>query len=215
MNGGFVCDPTAFHNTLVFYPLYTHREFSYCHTLTGTQLHRIDHFRETPRWFWQESPSNIAHLAQNKVEVALREEVIHATAESAHHLLGYNVTAVDFGKNSSIVTARGCAPGTEDQTLQVACKYLVAADGSNSFIRSAAGIAMKGDEAMQHLVNVHFSCPGLRNQLQPTTAMLYFTFNEVRLRKTHTCKSCSTPLAYIFHPSTGCGGCVCGARCLL
>jgi 2-polyprenyl-6-methoxyphenol hydroxylase-like FAD-dependent oxidoreductase len=167
-----------FHNIL--HHQCTRREFSYCHTLTGTQLHRIDHFKETPRWFWQESPSNIAHLAQNKVEVALREEVIHATAaQSAHHMLGYNVTGVEFGKDGSIVTARGCAPGTEDQTVQVACKYLVAADGSNSFIRAAAGIAMKGDEAMQHLVNVHFSCPGLRSQLQPNTAMLYFTFNEV------------------------------------
>jgi len=35
---------------------------------------------------------------------------------------------------------------------------------------------------MQHLVNVHFSCPGLYQciKLYSKPAMLYFVFNEVR-----------------------------------
>lgn len=154
------------------------REFSYCHSLTGTQLQRIDHFAHTPLWFWNESPTNFAHLAQNKVETVLRNEVRASMKSGTDFLEGYNVSSCTVTKNGSNLMALGCAPQTEGDKVSIQCKYLVGADGANSFIRNSIGISMQGDEAIQHLVNVHFSCPGLRNKLKPNTAMLYFVFNE-------------------------------------
>ena len=58
-------------------------------------------------------------------------------------------------------------------------KYLIGADGSNSLIRKFCNIDMVGKANMQELLNVHFTCMGLRDLLKPRPAMLYFVFNEV------------------------------------
>jgi 2-polyprenyl-6-methoxyphenol hydroxylase-like FAD-dependent oxidoreductase len=57
------------------------------------------------------------------------------------------------------------------------CRYLVAADGANSQIRRLLGVAMRGKPALQHLVNIHFTAPALRQRLAGREAMLYFVFN--------------------------------------
>jgi 2-polyprenyl-6-methoxyphenol hydroxylase-like FAD-dependent oxidoreductase len=155
------------------------REFSYCHTLSGTQLSRVDHFMSTPAWFWNETPTNVAHLAQSKVETALRKEVMHNLSQGSHFLAGHRVVGCRFSKAGSVIVVEGCQPNITTDKFEVECEYLVGADGSSSFVREALGITMEGEEAMQHLVNVHFSCPGLRSRLKPVPAMLYFTFNEV------------------------------------
>lgn len=159
------------------------RDFSYCHSLVGSQLHRVNQFTRANPSFWQSSPSNVAHLAQNKFETVLRAEANKQPSgddQILHYLKGYNVTKCSFDSKSSIIHAE-CASTTDTlhQSIEVECKYLIAADGANSMVRRSLGIEMIGDEAMQHLVNVHFSCPGLRKYLQPRPAMLYFTFNEV------------------------------------
>ena len=74
--------------------------------------------------------------------------------------------------------------------------YLIAADGANSFIRNKIGISLKGKAEMQTLLNVHFSCPGLRELLHPRPAMLYFVFNEVEKIENHFLKQ--TILIYCF-----------------
>ena len=157
----------------------------------GVQLHRLDHFNVTPPAFWQNSPSNVGHLAQNKVEVILREQVEQRALQSTavDLLLGYNVSELRITNSGVELEAVGCTTLTKEQRLQLECKYLIGADGANSFVRNAFGIPMQGDDSIQHLVNVHFSCPGLRPLLQPRPAMLYFVFNEVPY-VLHVCTSC-------------------------
>ena len=83
--------------------------------------------------------------------------------------------------------------------------YLIAADGANSFIRNKIGISLKGKAEMQTLLNVHFSCPGLRELLHPRPAMLYFVFNEVEKIETHFLKQTillfffSVRLQFLYH----------------
>ena len=62
--------------------------------------------------------------------------------------------------------------------FEVSCSYLVACDGANSLLRSAAGVAMQGPAALQHLVNIHFFCPDLWQHIKHRPAMLYFVFNS-------------------------------------
>ena len=65
----------------------------------------------------------------------------------------------------------------QGDTSQMECRYLVAADGANSQIRRLLGVAMRGKPALQHLVNIHFTAPALRQRLAGREAKLYFVFN--------------------------------------
>lgn len=66
----------------------------------------------------------------------------------------------------------------QSRSYKVECDYLIAADGANSRIRTMLGVKMMGTPAMQHLVNIHFMAPGLRDHLHGREAMLYFVFNS-------------------------------------
>ena len=39
------------------------------------------------------------------------------------------------------------------------------------------GVPLRGRSDMQHLVNIHFTAPGLKSHLRGREAMLYFVFN--------------------------------------
>lgn len=113
------------------------------------------------------------------METVLRNHIseLMNNINNSDYLRGYTVTNCKILPNSSIITALN-----SNEKYEIECKYLIGADGANSFIRNKIiGVPMKGKEKMQHLMNVHFSCPGLRSRLKPKTAMLYFVFNEVTL----------------------------------
>ena len=50
---------------------------------------------------------------------------------------------------------------------------------TRAVIPAGAGREEPEQEPLQHLVNVHFTAPGLFRRLQPRPAMLYFVFNQV------------------------------------
>jgi 2-polyprenyl-6-methoxyphenol hydroxylase-like FAD-dependent oxidoreductase len=65
------------------------------------------------------------------------------------------------------------------EQVEVTSDFLIACDGANSKVRSLLNIKMEGTFGMQHLMSVHFSCPGLRKRLSQRSAMLYFVFHQV------------------------------------
>ena len=90
-------------------------------------------------------------------------------------------TAESFNKTIATTTTTTTTTTTNDSNTSAILrpKYLIGADGSNSFIRKFCHIDMVGQSNMQELLNVHFTCIGLRDLLKPRPAMLYFVFNEV------------------------------------
>ena len=144
------------------------------------ELHRVNQFQRTDNTFWESTPSNVAHLAQNKFETILRSGAQGSTDALVSTYRGYSVKGCTYSPESATVRAESAFPDNVHPAIELECKYLIGADGASSTVRNSLGIAMQGEEAMQHLVNVHFSCPGLRPLLRPRPAMLYFTFNEVR-----------------------------------
>lgn len=63
--------------------------------------------------------------------------------------------------------------------MDVACQYVVAADGAGSPIRKMIGVAMEGEAEIQKLISVHFFSKDLGQLLldTPEPGMLYFVFN--------------------------------------
>lgn len=175
----------------------------YCSTVTGAAHYlREDQFQRTDPAFWSASPTANIHLAQSVFESILMHDHIASSSNSAnsgHIRLGHEVKGVSF--NTHLVTAEVRRPDGSMTTLSA--DYLVACDGAHSRVRSMLGIETEGKHALQHLMNVHFCCPGLRALLAERTAMLYFVFNQV-----------SSDHGYLCHfllQFAGHGGCVCVA----
>lgn len=61
------------------------------------------------------------------------------------------------------------------ETLQVASRYLIAADGARSSVREHLGIPMLGPHALQYNMMIHFEAD-LRELLKQRPAILYFLF---------------------------------------
>eukprot|EP00597_Dinobryon_sp_UTEXLB2267_P003333 CAMPEP_0170060760 /NCGR_PEP_ID=MMETSP0019_2-20121128/2585_1 /TAXON_ID=98059 /ORGANISM="Dinobryon sp., Strain UTEXLB2267" /LENGTH=636 /DNA_ID=CAMNT_0010266427 /DNA_START=95 /DNA_END=2002 /DNA_ORIENTATION=+ len=172
--------PSAFDHILKKMPPSTYwRDFVYCHTITALneEFCRVDQFdaKHTNPSFWNSSPSNVVHLAQNEFEQIMHRFSIKNDASSIQTMvLGHEVVEIIPNQDSVVIVAQ--KQGESQQIFD--CKYLIACDGANSFIRKRLGIELQGVQSMQSLLNVHFSCQGLHKLLTPRPAMLYFTFNE-------------------------------------
>lgn len=154
--------------------LFHARHFAYVHRVLGVELARIDHFARVPsvvRQKWLYSPSDVLHFPQHSFETLL------ATLGQGNILRGWEVDDV----------VDSSQPGTKSVTIksvstadvrQIDAKYVVAADGANSGIRTNAGIPMCGSQNLQSLINVHFSSPELATKLASRPAMLYFVYNQ-------------------------------------
>lgn len=159
------------------------RDFVYCYSVTGRAYSRIDHFASAPRRFWGDTPASVVHLPQNKFEGILRHEASERASECGAELMfGHAVSGYEWGQDKRpqhVVHLQESSSSTVGELQKsIKCTYLVAADGASSLTRQSLGISLGGAPALQTLMNVHFTCPGLKARLQPRPAMLYFVFNE-------------------------------------
>lgn len=164
------------------------RDFVYCYSVTGRAYSRVDHFASAPRRFWSDTPASVVHLPQNKFEGILRHEASQRARECGAELFfGHAVTGYDWAKEDSrehhVVHLQRPEGGSNSisataNSASLQCTYLVAADGASSLARQSLGISLGGAPALQTLMNIHFTCPGLKARLKPRPAMLYFVFNE-------------------------------------
>eukprot|EP00775_Hariotina_reticulata_P010552 gene10552-10712_t len=149
-------------------PLAQWRRFVYCQSLmAGQLLGTVDHFPgQSAPLHPLMSPEPVTHLSQHRLLPLLlqqAERLIVLPGGPSHRSLCVNIASPE-------------AAGQQ----QIRCSYLAAADGANSTIRSLVGIPMLGEDAMQHLISIHFSCPALGQALlqQERAGMLYFVFNR-------------------------------------
>lgn len=161
-----------------------YRDFVYCHSVGGRSFARVDHFSETSPYFWEESPSNITHLPQNKLEIILREEVFNKKNCQPTMFFGYEAESITDTSTDNIILIKRSGSGKmnpailNDEKVSIRCDHLIAADGANSLARRTLNIALKGEDSMHTLMNIHFTCRGLSDLLKPRPAMLYFVFNQ-------------------------------------
>jgi len=126
------------------------------------------------------SPCKPAHLAQNKFVSLLLDEA-RRTTDGGNHI-HYNEEIIKI--TEQIATSNSKNPiitiHTPQNTYQT--RYLLACDGVHSFARKHCQIPMKGDSALQHMMNIHFRTNSALSELLMAQledqAMLHFVYNQ-------------------------------------
>ena len=138
---------------------------------------------------WLNSPANIVHLPQSNLERILREAVeentvANDTGEGAENeecctFFGYKTLPQGISGGSkgpiSVKIQPSHVNGSTTAVTTLTCDYLVASDGASSSTRTSLGalnlerggegVTMEGDSQMATLINVHFTCSGLKERL--------------------------------------------------
>jgi 2-polyprenyl-6-methoxyphenol hydroxylase-like FAD-dependent oxidoreductase len=141
------------------------------------------------------SPCRVGHLAQHTFCQILYDSAVknavHVDGRSTQLLYDTSVSRV--GRRSR--PRRGTDPSRPNQTQSNSNQLVVetangqsfyasvciAADGANSMIRQSEHIGMRGQEGLQHLINIHVTLPheqALKLHHDKNHAMLYFVLNE-------------------------------------
>ncbi|XP_073387845.1 uncharacterized protein [Physcomitrium patens] len=160
------------------------RRFVYCTTLAGPVLGTVDHLRPEVAHFSQHHLLPLLYAKAQRLGQTVHKNYDFSsqwasiTPEPAPILMGYE--CVSIMSNSKGVNARiSASQGVTRQVVDLACQYVVAADGAGSPIRKMIGITMEGEAEMQKLISVHFFSKELGQLLlsTPEPGMLYFVFN--------------------------------------
>ncbi|KAK9846335.1 hypothetical protein WJX81_001811 [Elliptochloris bilobata] len=170
-------------------PLEQWRRFVYCESALGRVLGETDHFegQDAPR-VPDRSPVGVAHLPQSRL-LPMLLDLATAPGVPGRVRFGHAVTDLRHTPSGVVATLETHAQGSAQE---VACEFLVAADGSRSALRRALGVPLDGEPALQHLLNIHFCAPALgaallddtqtldsnlSSEVRSRAAMLYFVFN--------------------------------------
>ena len=161
-------------------PLETWRRFVYAHTVAGPFLGDVDHFPGGSAGDPRLSPESCVHVPQPKLRHLLLEgaggaRVAGAGAPWGGVQFGTEVQSVSQAGKGAVVRFTDAAAGGGEEELE--CAHVVLADGAHSALRRQAGIRMRGEPALQHLVNVHFASADLARLCRRRPGMLYFVFN--------------------------------------
>jgi len=116
-------------------------------TLRGPVRFRID--GDAREEMHRHSPTTWAYIPQDVLEPILRA---HAECQQASYVcFGVEVTSVD--QDAGGVTV-GLLERVSGERLPVRAQYLIAADGARSFVRTALGIGMSGDDRRSRELNI-------------------------------------------------------------
>ncbi len=117
------------------------------------------------------TPFPLTNIPQPKFEAALFRAIEAEPLVSFER--GVACTALEERGDGVVATL---ARMGEDETVDVECSYVVAADGAGSRLREALGIAMEGPDALQHYIMIHFEAD-LRALTAARPGVLYFLFD--------------------------------------
>ena len=140
----------------------------------------VDHFPEGSAGDARLSPESCVHVPQPKLRHLLLEGAGGAQSAGAGGAwggvrFGAEVKSVSQSGQGAVVRFTDAAAGGGEEELE--CAHVVLADGAHSALREQAGIRMRGEPALQHLVNVHFASADLARLCRRRPGMLYFVFN--------------------------------------
>lgn len=109
----------------------------------------------------------------NMPQPAFESALFQAIAEQPLVTLQRGVNCTALRQNPDRVMATLVEGG---RSVELACSYVVAADGAGSRLRAALGIPMEGPEALQHYIMIHFEAD-LRELTASRPGVLYFVLD--------------------------------------
>lgn len=151
--------------------VYELRDAIYATTFTGPDLGRVtiyDPYSAEAQLIDTWSPTRAANLSQHVLSRLLWDRL--DACERVEFRRGR--TYLDHRERPGIVEVRVGGPGGVDEII--AGRYLIAADGAGSAVRSSHGFEMPGP-VLQHVISVHFSAD-LRRYLWWRRGPVIFTF---------------------------------------
>ncbi len=137
-------------------------------TLTGAHFGHLPYERQQDD-VKDLTPFPLSNIAQPDFEELLEAELLRCPQVTL--LRGtecLSVTETADGVMASVTSA-------ETEAEKISCRYVIAADGANSPIRSALGIDLEGPEGLQHNMMIHFEAD-LRPLVADRPGILYFLF---------------------------------------
>lgn len=117
------------------------------------------------------STCSVGHLAQHTFSKLLYESAMELKLDESELQLNSPILAVEWQPADRIYKL------TKQSGDVIYAPIVVAADGANSRIRQAWNIDMRGQEGIQHLMNVHIRTSSLPVDTNPAS-MLYAIYNE-------------------------------------
>jgi 2,4-dichlorophenol 6-monooxygenase len=137
-------------------------------TLTGTEFGHLPYERQQDD-VKDLTPFPLSNIAQPDFE-ALLEAKLKET-DLVTFLRGGECISVEETADQVV----GTIALSDERTEKIKSRYVLAADGANSRLRSALGIELEGPEGLQHNMMIHFEAD-LRAFVKDKPGILYFLF---------------------------------------
>lgn len=137
-------------------------------TLTGTDFGHLPYERQQDD-VKDCTPFPLSNIAQPEFEALLEAQLDGCDLVTL--LRGANCTSVDEAADHTVAAISFDEGGTES----IKSRYVLAADGANSRLRTELGIALEGPADLQHNMMIHFEAD-LRPFIKDKPGILYFLF---------------------------------------
>jgi 2-polyprenyl-6-methoxyphenol hydroxylase-like FAD-dependent oxidoreductase len=128
------------------------------------------------------SPCSVGHLAQHTFCRILYDAAVQNAVDGTLLLYGTSVTRVGRPRHGTDLSNQLVVETANGQSFSAS--VCIAADGANSTTRQSQGIEMRGQEGLQHLINIHVTLPheqAKKLHQDNNHAMLYFCLNEAAI----------------------------------
>ncbi|MCU4298327.1 2-polyprenyl-6-methoxyphenol hydroxylase [Brevibacterium permense] len=159
-------------------PVSYSQDVIFCTSLRGHELRRFHQAFQLIDGDYGLSPECGQQIPQPQVEQVLRE----AAAQSEHITFVTGVRALNADPSASTVSVASAAAddgaGDDPDTVELAAKWIIGADGGTSRVRKSLGIAFQGTSAPRPNFNVVFTSSRLRKQVSIDPAVQWWIVNE-------------------------------------
>ncbi|MFF3755341.1 FAD-dependent monooxygenase [Streptomyces sp. NPDC002018] len=135
--------------------------------LSGEEFGRLDIDEHTAALY---STERLCSCPQDKIEARLLAEVRAQPTVSVG--FGHEVVGVDVSADDVVVSVRD----TQGRTSSVSARFVIAADGAGSRLRTVAGIAMPRATPLGRRMNIYFHAD-LTSQVRSRPFILWFVHN--------------------------------------
>lgn len=157
-------------------PVSWSEDVAFCTSLVGHELRRFRHAFQLHAERWDLQPECGQQVPQPMVEEVLRTAV--ARSERAALYTGVTVRAARSAPDAAGLRAVAQVEDASGAVQEIACRYLIGADGGSSAVRRSLGIRLEGESAARSNLNVVFRSSDLGAKVSLDPAVQYWVVGQ-------------------------------------